>query len=197
MSKKIMSISEAAGRLAGDPETSKEVEEEVRNSRLVTALMALRTRKGMSQKQVADAMGCDPSKISKMESGNDLNLRWGDVLAYVRSLGINMSLCLDDSTLPAAVRIKQCVMQIHDLLQSLVEIAKQVKGEAAITDKIHQFYGEVLLNFLLRFDSGYQDLLSVIRISDSEKPSLPAERHEAVGAERSSAHTDRGLVEAR
>ena len=61
----------------------------------------------------------------------------------------------DDTELPAASRIKQCVFRIHDLMESLVDLAKEVDDDTDITDKIHQFYGEVLLNFLSRFEDSY------------------------------------------
>jgi transcriptional regulator with XRE-family HTH domain len=174
MNTKRTSVSEVAARLADDPKAGQEVEAEIRKSQLVTALIGLRLRKGMSQKEVAERMGWDPSKVSRMESGGDGYLRWADVLNYVRALGVTMSVCMEDSSLPAATRIKQHVFRIRDLLQELVEIARQLQGEVDIQEKIDQFYGEVLFNFLVRFDRGYQDLQSVIQIPPMEKPALPA-----------------------
>jgi transcriptional regulator with XRE-family HTH domain len=198
MNMKRASVSEIAAQLAEDPKAGQEVEAEIRKSQLVTALTGFRLRKGISQKEIAERMPCDPSKVSKMESGNDGHLRWADVLDYVRSLGVTMSVCLEDSSLPATTRIKQHVFRIHDLLQELVEIARQLQGEGDIQEKIDHFYGEVLFNFLVRFGRGYQDLQSVIRIPAMEKPALPPAEVEVVeeggGTEKAA---ERDLVDRR
>jgi len=135
-------------------------------------LINLRIDKGFTQTQVADAMQCNPSKISKIESGTDLTLKWVDVVGYLDALGMSTSLVADDTRLPAASRIKQCVFRIHDLMESLVDLAKEVDDDTDITKKIHQFYGEVLLNFLSRFEDSYARLNSVLKVPEREIRSL-------------------------
>lgn len=64
--------------------------------------------------------------------------------------------------LPAADQIKQHVFSIHEKLESLVRIAKEVDGDTEIVGKINQFYGEVLFNFLLKFQSSHSKLRMVV-----------------------------------
>ena len=85
------SVGDAAAFLAEDDAVKSEVEEEVENSRIVNKLLQLRASKGVTQRELAERMGCDPSKISRMEAGNDLQLKMGDVLQYLSALDVTMS----------------------------------------------------------------------------------------------------------
>ncbi len=168
--------SDAAAFLADDQQAKMDVEQDITRSSLVSMLINLRVEKGITQTQVAAAMGCNPSKISKIESGTDLTLKWVDIVGYLDALGMSTSLVADDTKLPAASRIKQCVFRIHDLMESLVNLATEVGDDTDITDKIHQFYGEVLLNFLSRFEDSYAKLSSVLKVPEQEIHSLTEQK---------------------
>ncbi len=171
--------SDAAAFLAEDESVRESVERESKTSILITALINMRIQKGYTQQNIADAMECTPSKISKMESGNDLNLKWSDVLAYLNAMCMRVSLMFDDESMPASSKIKQCVFTIHDQLGRLAILAEEVDGDTEITDKIYKFYGEVLFNFIARFEESYQRLHSVLRIPDSEVRTLNVEERAA------------------
>jgi transcriptional regulator with XRE-family HTH domain len=147
----------------------------------------MRVGKGISQRDMAKSMGCTPSKISKLEAGNDSKLKWGDISAYLTALGMNMSIMFDDSALPAADRIKQCVFRAHELLEDLAKLAEEVGDDTEITDKIHQFYGEVLFNFVTRFGDSYKRLAAVVKVPESRAVASPAAL--AGSAKRSSKQT--------
>jgi transcriptional regulator with XRE-family HTH domain len=164
MAKEFQSAAMAASFLADDEQVAPQVEQEVLRTRVVTALVKLRITKGLTQKQVAEVIGCDASKISKLEASYDASLKWGDLVSYLNCLGVNATLILEDDNLPASDRIKRAVFRIHELLQELAQLAKEVNDDSEITDKIHQFYGEVLFNFLMKFADSYEKLSSVIEI---------------------------------
>ena len=63
------------------------IEEE---SRLVDSLLASRRAAGLSQRELAQASGMSPSKICRMESGTDANLRFGDIQKYLAGLGSSL-----------------------------------------------------------------------------------------------------------
>ena len=169
--KRFKSSADAAAFLGDDEQVRGLVEQEIENSSIVNALLQLRLDKGVSQKQLAQTMGCDASKISRLEAGTDETLRIGDIRQYLSALDICMSIGFEDRSLPVAEQIKQHVFAIHAQLESLVEIAKEVDGDTDITDKIHQFYGEVLFNFLKRFTDSHSKLRA---ISCPPQPALPA-----------------------
>jgi len=152
------SVSDAAAFLAGDEQVKALVEQEIAGSQIVNSLIQQRMGKKVSQKELAQRMGCDPSKISRMEAGNDAQLKIGDVTHYLTAIGVQMSMIFEDAELPAAERIKRHVFAIHEQLERLVDIAKQVDGDDSIIKKIREFYGEVLLNFMLRFSDSHQKL---------------------------------------
>ena len=91
-----------ATELGCEKETAELVYKRIQARRLVKMLTAERVRHNLSQKEIAAKMNCSESKISRMESSNDVDLNFGDILAYARAAGINMSVLFDDSTLPNA-----------------------------------------------------------------------------------------------
>ena len=176
MKKQLKSVAETAALLAGDEQIKGKVEREILHSRMVTTLLQLRIQKGKTQKQVAEYMGCDPSKISKLEAGNDLQLKWIDIIGYLSALGVRIDILFEDPSIPVAGRIKQHVFAIDNLLRKLAQLAQEVGDDTKIVDKIHQFYGEVLFNFLRRFGDSYKKLLPFVKFDESELPeasSLP------------------------
>ena len=163
------SVADAAAFLAVDDSVKNLVEEEIDHSQIVNNLLRHRLRKGISQKELSKSMGCDSSKISRMEAGNDLQLKVGDIMQYASALGIDMNVVFEDKTLPVAEQIKSHVFSIHEQLEQLVVIAKQVDGDKLIIDKIKAFYGEVLLNFLLRFTDSHKKLRIVSEHDNPEQ----------------------------
>ncbi len=172
MNTRFNNAADAAAALAQNPKIVHQIDKEVRRGNLVTCLLERRISKGKTQEQVAETMGCDSSKISRMESGNDATLKWRDIVAYLNSLGIGLTLCFEDTSLPVAQRIKESVFRIHDDLQLLAKLAKQVGKDDEISQKIQQFYGEVLFNFLVKFKDSHDMLSSVFRVPESH-PHLP------------------------
>ena len=185
MKKQPKSVAEIAAHLADDKKIKGRVENEIKRNRMVSVLLQLRIQKGKTQKEVAEYIGCDPSKISKLESGNDLQLKWTDIVAYLSALGIRLNIHFEDPSLPSAGRIKQHVFAIHGLLEELAGLAQQVGDDTKIVDKIHQFYGEVLLNFLTKFGDSYKKLLPFVKFDESELPYSSSEDKSSRAKEKS------------
>jgi transcriptional regulator with XRE-family HTH domain len=163
---------EAAAHLAEDPSVEGRVNQEIKRNEIVSLLMEMRVSKGVTQEQIANSMGCDPSTVSRIESiesGNDRQLKWTDIVGYASALKLQMNILFDDESLPAAARIKQCVLKIDEDLKKLAQLAEQVGGDDKISQEISRFYKEVLFNFLLRYVDNNAKLKSVINI-----PSKPA-----------------------
>lgn len=161
------SAAEAAAHLAEDPTVEKLVKQEISRNTLVSLLLEMRIEKGLTQEQIAQSMGCDSSTVSRIESGNDRQLKWLDIVRYASALRLQMCVLFDDESLPAATRIKQCVFKIDADLKKLAELAAQVGGDDEIAQEIARFYKQVLFNFLSRFSENRNKLSAVIRIPDS------------------------------
>jgi transcriptional regulator with XRE-family HTH domain len=132
-------------------------------------LLSMRVAKGITQEKVADSMKCDPSKISRIESGNDCQLKWLDIVGYARALNVQMSVLFDDESLATAARIKQCVFRIDDDLRMLARIAQRYDSNEEMAAKISRFYQEVLFNFVKRFSDNQKRLTNFIKITPTEQ----------------------------
>ena len=95
-----------------------------------------------------------------MESGEDADLKIGEINKYIAPLGLSASLMLDDETKPASVRIKRMVIAIGDLLDKLAKLAEKDPEDRSFIDGINQFRGEVLFNFMLRY-AGTQPRITI------------------------------------
>ena len=183
-------IAQLAGGLAEDQGSAERVRAHAAGTQLISTLINLRNAKGLTQRKIAAKMGVNASKVCRMEAGNDDQLHWGDVLRYMRALGVNLSLLVDDPSLPATERIKHHVLNAHALLEQLRVLAQQMGEGEAITAKIKEFYGEVLFNFMLRFCNSYVRLPQTGPISITSSPEAvrtetsTVRACEPVGAER-------------
>jgi transcriptional regulator with XRE-family HTH domain len=161
---KFNTVAAAAAHLAEDAAVEKRVKSEITRNALVSLLLETRVQKGVTQEKIAESMGCDASTVSRIESGNDRQLKWPDIIGYAGALGLQMSILFDDESLPAAARIKQCVFKIDDDLKKLATLAEQVDGDSEIVQGIARFYKEVLFNFLSRFSENRDKLSAVVKI---------------------------------
>lgn len=151
MSDTYKTAAEMATSILGEDAGNK-VSERSAGRQILTALVSIRLGKGMTQKEVADRIGCAASTISKLEAGTDAELRWSEIGEYSRAIGIQSSLVLDNPCLPAVSRIKHRVIEIGDLLDEIVELAQSVDDDPEIIESVHDFYKELSFNFFLRYE---------------------------------------------
>lgn len=177
----------AAALLAGDPTVEAAVQREITMSSMVTRLMSMRVAKDVTQEKVAAEMDCDASKISRLEAGNDSSLKWNDILAYARALDLELTIFFADRELPAAARIKHCVLEIDRGLQELAALAKSSGADEKITQGIHRFYAEVLFNFLKSFKDGLDTLGVSIKYPPPEPAVTGSDTRTLAVAERANA----------
>ncbi|MEA1928809.1 MAG: helix-turn-helix transcriptional regulator [Candidatus Auribacterota bacterium] len=170
MARRSHSVAEMAADILGDPSAKKDVEKLIANRRLIEQLTLQRLLRNKSQTEVAKHMGCNSSKISRMEAGFDHDLKFGDILSYLSALGMGLSMTLTNPTSPISDRIKHAVFQVDDLLKELTKLAL-LSGDEQITSGIDRFYHEVLFNFIKNFQSTYDEFRDRSQISfPKEKP---------------------------
>ncbi|NTV66875.1 MAG: transcriptional regulator [Chlorobaculum sp.] len=169
------SAAEAFASIVGDDTVKDAIQKAVGKTQLTDTLVRMRMQKGVSQKRLAELMQCTPSKISRLESSTDDTLKLSDIREYVRALNIDMSIVFENNDLPTADQIRQHVFSIHEKLESLVKIAKEVDGDSEIIGKINQFYGEVLLNFLVKFESSHSKLRMVVEPEKDDETEVSLE----------------------
>ena len=87
--KQYKTVVEMARHVARDKAFSDKLQKRIAERKVVKQLVALRSAKGLSQADIAKAMGCTQSRISKLESGVDNDLRLGDLENYLEfALGL-------------------------------------------------------------------------------------------------------------
>ncbi len=177
-----------AAELADDPAMESAYREIREKTRIISALVLARARKGMTQADVARKMGVNPSTISRFEAKCDEELEFGMLMKYIGAIGLHASIVFDDETQSDAACIKSYVFAIHDLLGRLTDIARKHPDDAALCDGIARFQAEVLINFLAKYSES-ADLPRVFNYFHplADKPqslksstSAPSESAEAV-----------------
>lgn len=140
-----------AKELGCERETAQLVSERMRARPIIQVLTATRVKHNLTQKEIASLMGCSESKVCRMEGATDADLNFGDMNAYARATGLNMSLFFDDSSLPNATRIRHCVCEIATMLKHLTNLAKEEDEDDTLRNAINRFQGEVLMDFLVKY----------------------------------------------
>ena len=93
--KRYSSVPEMVRDLSMDKEFASSLEQTMAERNIIDLLMGLRTSKGLSQQDIAAAMGCTQSRISKLENGKDDDLCVGDFHAYTAALGLRLRGAMD------------------------------------------------------------------------------------------------------
>jgi transcriptional regulator with XRE-family HTH domain len=130
------SVSEMVEATSGSKEFVDDVQRHISERQFVKHLIALRVKKGMTQKEMADAMGCTQSTVSRLENGKDSGIRLGDLEKYTRALGHQPRVVVAPENETAVDEIKYHASRIRRLLTRLVELAEQ---DEQIADGISQF----------------------------------------------------------
>lgn len=139
--------------LCGVPEMERLMEEERRATQMMRALASERVRRNLSQGEVARRMGVTQVTVSRIENRRDEDMSLGDLFKYASAIGVNVSVMFDpDAGRNEAAVIKHCVHTIAGHLKTLSEIARSHADDQSLFDGITRFQGEVLYNFLLRYD---------------------------------------------
>lgn len=114
---------------------------DVERQHAVNVLVSLRVAKGLTQKELANLLGCSQGRISKLEQGRDEDLRLKDFLDYTRAT--KEAVWITVGTPNISETIKLHIRAIRRLLQELVTLAGE---DRAISDGISGFLDEILMD---------------------------------------------------
>ncbi len=160
MSKK-MGMAKLAAELADNPEIESRVDQLIDKSQVIRILTEGRLARKMTQHDVAQRMGCNQSKVSRIEDGYDDDLTFGDMKRYLNAVDLEFTMMFHDSSAPIQERTKQLVFAIHENLEQLAEIARSQDGNDQAVEKINAFCGEVLMNFIVRYAQSFGKIQQV------------------------------------
>jgi len=150
----------------------KDVERRISSRRLVKKLFALRSERGLSQRDVAQKLGCSQSRVSKLEASVDSDLRLGDLNGYIKALDLDLSLVVSPENRTAAGLVKYHAFSIKRLLDRLAVLAR---GDDKIAKGVAGFFGEAFFN-LVRL---LQDSASRLPKQPDDRPYFQIELYES------------------
>lgn len=130
-----------------DSDVVSAIEECISQREIIGHLVALRAARGKSQKDIADAMQCTQSRISKLESGADHDLSLGDLHGYLNALGLTPRLVVAKSDQTIVDEIKFLWSCLGQELHRLLALAHD-DPEAAVG--IGQWSNELTQNYMLQ-----------------------------------------------
>ena len=88
--KQYTSVSDVLRDVAPDDAFQADFDQHVAERRLIKELLALRAVRGLSQREVADFIGCSQGRISKLENAKDADVRFGYLQEYADALGCDL-----------------------------------------------------------------------------------------------------------
>ena len=147
--KKYTSVRDMVRQTASEDEKEfvQAFEERVAKREIIRTLMAIRASKGLSQNDIAAAIGRSQSMVSKLESGLDDDLRLGEFAAYLEALGYTARIVVTKPTNSIADEIKYHWHCLGKLLDRLLDFAHR---DADIAVGIGKFANEVGFNYMSR-----------------------------------------------
>ena len=143
--KQYASVSELVRDLSEDRSFADEFERHVSQRRIVKDLFALRTTRGLSQKDIAEKLRCTQSRISKLENGNDDDLRLGDLRDYLDAIELSVNLVVTPKNDTAVNLVKHHAFCIREIMKRLTDLAQ---GDEKIAKGVADFHGEAFFNLV-------------------------------------------------
>jgi transcriptional regulator with XRE-family HTH domain len=143
--KRYREVSQMVRETSESPEFAESFEKRLAGRQVIKELLTMRTRHGISQEEVAKSLNCTQSRVSKIESGNDEDLRLGDILRYADAAGFQAQIVFFKKDLTLVDDVKYHFFETKALLDKLATIANV---DEAIAKGVAHFFGEVGFNFV-------------------------------------------------
>ena len=162
MPKRFENVSELVNTVSGK-KFAQDFDEHSRRTQLSRTLFVWRTRKNLTQTEVAKRVGCKQAKISKLEHAEIQNMRMKDVLDYLRALGLSMSVQVHEQNFTATDAIKYHALEINRHLENLAAIAEDENENDESSGGIADFFVEYFQNSIHFFTQNLAKLPQPLR----------------------------------
>jgi transcriptional regulator with XRE-family HTH domain len=151
----LSSVSQMVRETSGDPAFTESFEKRLQARRITKDLMVQRAVHRLSQKDIAEKMGCTQSRISKLESTNDGDLCLGDLARYSDALALRVKILLEDKDCTPVARVKSLAFQIKHEMDALAGLAA---NDHLIAKGVSDFFGEAFFNLVNMLQNSAQKL---------------------------------------
>ena len=144
MARKYSDVSEMVKRISSNEEFAEETVEYLSQRTLARFLSTLRCSAGLTQKDMAERMGCSQSKVSKLESSPDEKIAVKDLVQFGHALDKRLAIGFENQGITIVEQIKRHVFSIKHLLDQLAALAKY---DDVIDRGVSRFFMETAVNF--------------------------------------------------
>ncbi len=143
MAKQFKNINDLIKGLSEDENFKKEAIKKISENGLGKFLSFLRCEHRMTQKELADKIGCSQGRVSKIESAKDDSLSIKDFIDYGNALGLELEIGFRSKKMKWVDMVKYHAFQMQRYLNNMVQIATEDK---AIESGVLGFHLEALKN---------------------------------------------------
>lgn len=172
MSKRVNDVSELVKTISTTQSFKKNFEKEIQSKTIAKFLFSLRCDHKLTQKQLAEKVGCSQGRVSKIESSYDQELTLKDLMDYANALNLQVELGYRTPSVKIVDLIKYHAFKIKDYLEQLTKLAKE-KEDESINEGVQQFHGETIYNLVkITLDSLSKLNISQRRLHPAKKEQI-------------------------
>jgi len=143
MAKQFKNVADLITVLSEDENFKKNAVKQISENGLGKFLAFLRCEHRLTQKELAEKVGCTQGRISKIESAKDENLSIKDFIDYGNALGLELEMGFRSKRMRWVDMVKYHAFEMQKYLNRMVDVAKEDKAiEAGVLD----FHLEALKN---------------------------------------------------
>ena len=153
--KQYTSVSDVLRDVAPDDAFQADFDQHVAERRLIKELLALRAVRGLSQREVADFIGCSQGRISKLENAKDADVRFGDLRAYAKAVECDLVAQPIPHDMKPVDKAKGLAFAIKRHMDDLAQLAKTDERIAA---GVAGFFHELFVHFTLMLGDSAKQL---------------------------------------
>ncbi|MDQ1276903.1 MAG: hypothetical protein QG641_3029 [Candidatus Poribacteria bacterium] len=143
MIKDFGNVKEMIKGLSEDDKFKESVLNEIENKTIAKFLFTLRCKHNLTQKQLADKIGCTQSRISKIESAYNNEITIKDLSDYGEALNLQLEIGYRNKDLKIIDIIKYHALKIKGYLEKLVDL---VEGDETLAKGVLRLHLETYAN---------------------------------------------------
>ena len=143
MRKLYKNVKEMINDVSSDASFTNLLSKEINEKRIAKFLFYLRCQNNLTQKQMAEKIGCTQSKISKIESAYNTELSVQDLMDYGKAINLQLEVGYRRPSVKIVDLIKYHALKIKQLFDQLTDLAKDDKD---LNEAIAKFHLEAFWN---------------------------------------------------
>jgi transcriptional regulator with XRE-family HTH domain len=128
MAKQFKNVNDLIKGLSEDENFKKEAIKQISENRLGKFLSFLRCEHRMTQKELAEKIGCSQGRISKIEAAKDDSLSIKDFIDYGNAFGLELEIGFRSKNMKWVDMVKYHAFQMQGYLNKIVQVAKEDKA---------------------------------------------------------------------